>query len=51
MAALAEARDGDDHIRIRELYDELSAITEPFAQRIMDTALQEALVSRPLEEL
>ena len=51
VAALAEARDGDDHIRIRELYDELSTITEPFAQRIMDTALQEALVSRPLEEL
>jgi len=51
VAALAEARDGDDHIRIRELYDELSTTTEPFAQRIMDTALQEALVSRPLEEL
>jgi molecular chaperone DnaK len=51
VAALAAARDGEDHIRIRELYDDLSTLTEPFAQRIMDSALQEALVSRPLEEL
>ena len=51
VAALAEAREAEDHIRIRELYDELSRITEPFAQRIMDAALQDAMVSRPLEEL
>ncbi len=51
IAALAAARDGDDHIRIRELFDELSRVTEPFAQRIMDAALHEAMVSRPLEEL
>ncbi len=51
VAALAEARDGDDHIRIRERYDELSQITEPFARRIMDVALRDAVVSRPLEEI
>jgi hypothetical protein len=51
VAALAAARDGQDHLRIRELYDELSRVTEPFAQRIMDSALREAMVSRALEEL
>ncbi len=51
VTALAAARDAEDHLRIRELYDELSRITEPFAQRIMDAALREAMVSRPLEEL
>src|SRR5262249_4988089 len=51
LAALAAARDGEDHLRIRELYDELSRVTEPFAQRIMDSALREAMISRPLEEL
>jgi molecular chaperone DnaK (HSP70) len=51
VAALATARKGEDHLQIRELYDELSRTTEPFAQRIMDSALREAMVSRPLEEL
>jgi molecular chaperone DnaK len=51
VAALAAARDAADHLRIRELYDELSRVTEPFAQRIMDGALREAMVSRPLQEL
>src|SRR5262245_53684826 len=51
VAALASARDGDDHIRIRERYDELSQVTEPFARRIMDVALREAVVSRSLEEI
>jgi len=26
-------------------------VTEPFARRIMDVALREAVVSRPLEEI
>src|SRR5262245_96196 len=51
VAALAEARDADDHLRIRELYDELSRVTEPFARRIMDSALQDAMVTRQLGEL
>jgi len=51
MAALEAASEAGDHIRIRELYDELSSVTEPFAQRIMDAAIYDAMVSRPLEEL
>jgi len=51
VAALAAARDGDDHLRIRECYDELSQATEPFARRIMDVALREAVEGRSLEEL
>ena len=51
VKALTEACAGTDHLRIRDLCDELSQATEPFAQRIMDAALQESMVSRPLEEL
>jgi Fe-S protein assembly chaperone HscA len=51
VTALTEACAGEDHLRIRDLCDELSQVTEPFAQRIMDAALQESMVSRPLEEL
>jgi molecular chaperone HscA len=50
-SALTEACAGQDHVRIRDLCDELSRATEPFAQRIMDAALQESMVSRSLEEL
>jgi Fe-S protein assembly chaperone HscA len=49
--ALTAACAGQDHLRIRDLADELSRVTEPFAQRIMDTALREAMISRQLEEL
>ena len=51
VTALAESRDADDHLRIRELYDELSRVTEPFARRIMDSALHDAMVTRQLGEL
>jgi molecular chaperone DnaK len=49
--ALEAARAGEDYVRIRDAYDALSRETEPFARRIMDAAIQEAVVSRPLEEL
>jgi Fe-S protein assembly chaperone HscA len=51
LTALAAARNGDDHLRIRECYDEVSQATEPFARRIMDVALREAVEGRSLEEL
>jgi molecular chaperone DnaK (HSP70) len=51
LTTLAVARDGDDHLRIRECYDELSQVTEPFARRIMDLALREAVEGRSLQEL
>jgi molecular chaperone DnaK len=51
VAALQTARDGTDHIRIREAYDTLSTTTEPFAQRIMDAAIHDAVTGRPLEDI
>ncbi len=51
MADLETAAAGTDPVRIRDAYDALSRTTEPFARRIMDRALAEALVNRPLEEL
>jgi molecular chaperone DnaK (HSP70) len=48
---LEEARAGEDYLQMRDAYDALSQATEPFATRIMDTALQDVVVSRPLEEL
>ncbi len=48
---LARARDAEDYVAIRDAYDALSTESEPFARRIMDAALQQAVVSRPLEEL
>jgi Fe-S protein assembly chaperone HscA len=48
---LTRARDAEDYVAIRDAYDALSTESEPFARRIMDGALQQAVVSRPLEEL
>jgi molecular chaperone DnaK len=51
LAALDAARATEDYIAIRDAVDALSRETEPFARRIMDTSLQEALGDRRLEEL
>jgi molecular chaperone DnaK len=51
MAALAAARDGEDYVAMRDGVDALARETEPFARRIMDRSLTEALGSRRLEEL
>ncbi len=51
LAALEAARDGEDPVAIRDAYDAASRTTEPFARRIMDTALQEAVLNRPLEDI
>ncbi|MFN8543536.1 MAG: Fe-S protein assembly chaperone HscA [Candidatus Binatia bacterium] len=51
IAALRAARAGEDYLRIRDAYDVLSQMTEPFARRIMDSALQDTMVNRPLEDL
>ncbi len=51
IAALEAARAEEDYVRIRDAVDALARETEPFARRIMDAAIQEAVVSRPLEEL
>src|SRR5207244_3783014 len=51
VAALEAARAGEDYVRIRDTVEALSRTSEPFARRIMDESLREALASRRLEEL
>jgi molecular chaperone DnaK len=51
VAALEKARDEGDHIAIRDAVDALSGVTEPFARRIMDRSLQDAIGARSLDDL
>jgi molecular chaperone DnaK len=47
---LRAARDGDDRDRISRLAEKLNEITTPFAERIMDRAIKQALEKKTLEE-
>jgi molecular chaperone DnaK (HSP70) len=51
IAALETASAGEDYVAIRDAVESLNQLTEPFARRIMDRALTEALAQRRLEEL
>ncbi len=51
VAALEQARAGEDYLAIRDAVETLGKETEPFARRIMDRSLTEALANRRLEEL
>jgi len=51
MAALEAAHATEDYVAIRDAVEALNRQTEPFARRIMDRALTEALGQRRLEEL
>jgi molecular chaperone DnaK (HSP70) len=51
MRALQESKEGEDYNRIRDLTDALSEVTTPFAQRIMDASIQEALQQKRLSEI
>jgi molecular chaperone DnaK (HSP70) len=51
VATLEKARDGEDYVAIRDAVEALSRETEPFARRIMDRSLSEALAHRRLEEI
>jgi molecular chaperone HscA len=51
MTALEAAHAGEDYVAIRDAVEALNQTTEPFARRIMDHALTEALAQRRLEEL
>lgn len=51
VETLAAAAAATDHVAIHDAYHALSGCSEPFARRIMDTALQERAVSRTVEEL
>jgi Fe-S protein assembly chaperone HscA len=51
MRRLEIAAAADDPVAIRDAYDALSDTSEPFARRIMDTALTDSVGGRALEEL
>ena len=51
VEALQTATAGQDFDLIRELSEALSEVTEPFAQRIMDTSIQAALADKRLSEV
>ncbi len=46
-----EACAGEDYDLIRDLTEELSQVTTPFAQRIMDSSIQKALGEKQLSDL
>jgi len=51
LRSLETLRDGQDYLAIRDAIEALSQASEPFARRIMDRSLNEALAQRRLEEL
>jgi molecular chaperone HscA len=51
VAALEAAVRGEDHVAIRDAVDTLGRETEPFARRVMDRSLTEALAQRRLEDI
>jgi molecular chaperone DnaK len=51
VAALQAVRAGEDYVAIRDAVEVLGRETEPFARRIMDRSLAEAVVQRRLEDL
>ena len=51
VKALDAARTGEDYVAIRDAVEMLGRETEPFARRIMDRSLTEALAHRRVEEL
>jgi molecular chaperone DnaK (HSP70) len=51
MQDLQNACKGEDYNLIRDLTDKLSDVTTPFAQRIMDASIQEALGQKRLAEI
>jgi Fe-S protein assembly chaperone HscA len=50
-ARLEQAKAGEDAVAIRDAYDALGDASEPFARRIMDTALTDSVGGRALEDL
>jgi molecular chaperone DnaK (HSP70) len=50
-AGLEAARRGTDRELIAKLVEELNEITTPFAERIMDVAIKQALEKKSVEEL
>jgi molecular chaperone DnaK len=50
-AALAAARDGSDHIAIRDALTALNELSAPFAQRVVDDALRRALKDKQVTDV
>jgi Fe-S protein assembly chaperone HscA len=51
VQAVQNAKEGEDYNLIRDLTDALSQATTPFAQRIMDTSIQDALGHKRLSDI
>ncbi|HUA35283.1 MAG TPA: molecular chaperone DnaK [Candidatus Binataceae bacterium] len=51
VGRLEDARKGTDRELIAKLVEELNELTTPFAQRIMDAAIKDALEKKSVEEL
>jgi molecular chaperone DnaK (HSP70) len=51
MSAVQAAAAGEDYVRMRDTYDALADVSEPFARRIMDRALTESVEGRSLDDL
>ena len=51
VKTLQEAKSGEDYNLIRDLIDAVTDVTTPFAQRIMDTSIGEALGGKELSEI
>jgi len=51
MDAVQAAAAGEDYVRMRDAYDALADVSEPFARRIMDRALTESVEGRSLDDL
>jgi hypothetical protein len=48
---LEEAETGTDREKIAKLVEQLNTATTPFAERIMDAAIKQALEKKSVEEL
>ncbi|HVZ40568.1 MAG TPA: Fe-S protein assembly chaperone HscA [Candidatus Kapabacteria bacterium] len=51
IGQLEEAAAGTDHRRMREAAEELERITEPFAQRVLNSTVQSGFAKRGIEEV
>jgi molecular chaperone DnaK (HSP70) len=51
MVAVQRAAAGEDYLLMRDAYDALADVSEPFARRIMDHALTESVEGRTLDDL
>jgi len=51
LGRLAESMAGSDHREIRSITDELDHATEPIAQRVLNSSVQQSLEQRKIEEV